>query len=62
MAIANRTQQEKLDLANLLARAEAQVRRDAYIKDVNYSTDTDASLAALKTALDATIADSTPVP
>ena len=62
MAIANRTQAEKLALANLLAKAEALVRRDAFIKGVNYPTDTDTALAALKVSLDATIADAVAVP
>lgn len=62
MAIANRTQQEKLVLANLLIKCEKLVRRDAHIKGTHRPTDTDTALAALKVQLDATIADSTPVP
>lgn len=62
MAIVNRTQAEKLALANLLARCEPAVRAAAFNRDVGYAADLDTALAALKTALDATIADATPVP
>lgn len=56
MTIANRTVQQKLDLANALAKAEALVRRSVQEGPVNYLTDIDAAITAAKTQVDATVA------
>ncbi|APU03197.1 hypothetical protein HOR51_gp56 [Ralstonia phage phiAp1] len=56
MSIANRTTQQKLDLANALAKAEALVRRSVQELPVNFLTDIDAAIAAAKTQVDATVA------
>lgn len=60
MALQNRTQQERLNLANALAKAEKLVRDNVNRLPVNYPTTVDAALTALKTQLDATVSDSTP--
>lgn len=56
MALQNRTQEQRLALANALARAEAQVRQNVNRLPVNYPADVQAALAALNVELDATIA------
>lgn len=56
MALQNRTQEQRLALANALARAEAQVRQNVNRLPVNYPADVAAALAALNVELDATIA------
>jgi len=59
MSLQNRTQQERLNLANALDRASAAVRQNVNRNPVDYSQDITTVLAAAKTELDATIADST---
>ena len=57
MALQNRTQEQRLALANALARAEAQVRQNVNRLPVNYPEDVQAALVALDVLLHATIAD-----
>lgn len=56
MALQNRTQEQRLALANALARAEAQVRQNVNRLPVNYPADVQAALVALNVLLDATVA------
>lgn len=62
MAIINRTQAQKLALANKMAVVHNRVLEAAYNREVKFATELDTALAALKVELDATIADVTPVP
>lgn len=62
MAIINRTQAQKLALANKMAACYLRVLEASYNREVKYPTELDTALAALKVELDATIADVTPVP
>lgn len=56
MALQNRTPQQRLDLANALAAAEALVRNNVQAGPVNYPTDVQAALVKAKTALDLAVA------
>lgn len=51
MALENRTQPQRLVLANALARAEALVRNNVQAGPVNYPADVQAALVAAQTAL-----------
>lgn len=55
MALANRTAEQRLALANSLDKCAALVRNNIEHRPVNYPTDVAAALAALKVLLDATI-------
>ena len=57
MSLDTRTQEQRLALANALARAEAQVRQNVNRLPVNYPEDVQAALVALNVLLDATIVD-----
>ncbi|CAI3971320.1 hypothetical protein VAC51_00009 [Variovorax phage VAC_51] len=56
MALQNRTSEQRLYLANALARAEALVRNNVQAGPVNYPTDVQAALVAAKTVLDLAVA------
>lgn len=56
MALQNRTAQQRLDLANALATAEALVRDNIQRTPVNYPAPLQAALVKAKTALDAAVA------
>jgi len=55
MSYANLTAQQRLNLANVLAKTEALVRNNIQAKPANYLTDIDAALAAAKSAVDTAV-------